>query len=353
MKRFLSLLLASTMTLSLAGCGSSSTSSASSSSATTEATTQATTASSTSSTSQPEKEYSTQFVLKALDSMKAQGFEDVVLDKVPQRIVCLSTSPVLALYEMGADMIMVPSTTVLNYPDDLGAEVIPALRADDFDLENIIAAEPELAFLPSTSFEEFAPILESAGIACYAVPFTHGDTDHYGLIKEETEVYTQAFVVDAASDAKAQAVMKRFEDLEAKMASAKSKFQDKVFLSAMVTGDNYFVQSETSTLGSVMKRLGFQNQYTSVMGESTGFLDLENVVDLDVDVMVFISSTDDPEISKQNAIDIMSNQQEVWDTVQALDDGRVIYLTTNYFVFGGIQVIDSIDSLIDLLLEVL
>ena len=45
------------------------------------------------------------FVMEYPEDMQALGFtEPLVLDSVPQRIVCLSTAPVLALYEMGAKL---------------------------------------------------------------------------------------------------------------------------------------------------------------------------------------------------------------------------------------------------------
>lgn len=356
MKKITSIILSLVVTATmLASCGdsSSSTTPTTNTTSTTSTTTEAPVATETPAPEVETKEYSTEFVLDYVDYMKAEGYETLVLDEIPERIVCLSTSPVLAMHEMGADLIMVPTTTVIDYPTDWNAEVIPALKADDFDLEKIIAADPGLVLVPATSFEEFNEIFKTAGIPCYAVPFAHGDLDQYGLIKEETVLYTNAFVVDEASQAKADAVMKRFEDLDAKIESAKSELQDKVFLSTMISAGNFSVLQETSTLGSVMKRLGLTNAYTPIMGESMGFLDLENVVDIELDLMIFISATTDPEVTKQTAIEAMAVQQEVWDTVSAVVDDHVLYLTTNYWVFGGIQVIDSVDSLIDLLLEAL
>ncbi|MFI3231170.1 MAG: ABC transporter substrate-binding protein, partial [bacterium] len=335
-KKIVNITLAGVMALSLVGCGGSSSNDTTTTQTTTEATTQTTTQTTTQAQASAEKEYSTEFVLKVIDHMREEGYEDIVLDEVPQNVVCLSTAPVLALYEMGANVIMAPSTTVIDYPADLGAEIITAITSDKFDLEYIIAAEPDLIFIPASGYAQYGELLESAGIPCHIVAGAYDDLDQYDIIKQETQVFTDAFIVDAETEKKAEAVMQRFVDLEKKIEEAKPLLKDKVYLSTMISGGtSFFVQQETSTLGSVMKRLELVNAYTPIMGESMAPVDLEHLVDIDLDVMIFVSATMDPEITKQTAIDAMANQQEVWDSISAITDGHVLYLTTNYWSFGG------------------
>lgn len=299
-----------------------------------------------------EETSSTLFVLEQLEHMKADGYKSIELDYVPERIVSLSTAPVLALYEMGADLIMVPQTTVVTYPNDLGAEVITAVTSNDFDLELIIDADPGLVLIPSSAYEEYGSLLESAGIPCYVTALSHGDLNAYELIKEETKVFTNAFAVDASTQAKADEVMLRIDQLDDKIGEAKLVLQGRTFLGAMVSGGtNFYVQQETSTLGSLLKMLGFENAYDSAMGANMTPLSLETVVGLDIDLMIFIAATMSMDESEEIAKTAMADQPEVWDSVSAVAEDNVLYLTTNYWIFGGLQVIDSVSSLIDLLLE--
>ncbi|MFI3210201.1 MAG: ABC transporter substrate-binding protein [Peptostreptococcaceae bacterium] len=295
-----------------------------------------------------------QFVLKHVPVLVEKGYEDIVLDSVPERIVCLSTAPVLALHEMGVDLLMVPQTTVLEYPEDLTAEVVTAITAESFDLESIIDADPELVLIPESAMETHGKVLQDAGIPCYVIATTYGLADPYGLIKEETKSFTDAFSKTPEQEQIATELMERFDALDAKMVDAKERFEGTVFLSTMVTNNmDFYAQQESSTLGSVMKALGFENAYNDSMGGSNSPVSLESLVDLQNDLMIFINSTQDPEVSKQSALDAMAVQSDVWNSTKAVQEDKVLYLTTNYWVFGGIQVIDSIDSLIDLLDEVL
>lgn len=292
------------------------------------------------------------FVLEQLEHMKAEGHKTIELEEVPVRIVSLSTAPVLALYEMGADLLMVPQTTVISYPSDLGAEVITAVTSDDFDLEKIIDAEPGLVLIPSSAYDQYGALLESAGIPCYVTALTHGEYNAYELIKEETKVFTNAFAVDEVSEAKAKEIMSSIDELDAKMADAKTQLEGKSFLAAMVSGGtNFYVQQETSTLGSILKMLGLENAYESSMGANMTPLSLETVVGLDTDLMIFIAATMSMDESKTIAETGMSAQPEVWESVRAVAEDNMLYLTTNYWIFGGLQVVDSVNSLIDLLLE--
>lgn len=57
------------------------------------------------------------FVLSYPESLQKQGFPDALcLEKRPKRVVTLTNSPVLALYELGVNQVGVPDTKILAWP---------------------------------------------------------------------------------------------------------------------------------------------------------------------------------------------------------------------------------------------
>lgn len=363
--KFLSLALATTMSLSLlVSCssddsGTTTPTNTDTSTSTADSSGEATTPESSATESTPsievdpirEYEYTDEFILEYPSFV--EGYETITLDSTPERVVCLTTAPVLALHEMGVNLVVVPSTTVINYPDALleTAEVVTAVTSEDFDIENIIAKNPDLVFIPSSAYEKYGEILESADIPCYVVSTAMLVSDHYEIIKGESDVFTRAFVKDDASADDAREILARFDDLDAKIADAKEVLTGKTYLSAMVNPNGFFVQQDSSTLPGILNKLGMVNCYEAKMGESMAPADLETIVGLENDLQIFIYTTNDMDVAKSSVLEVVANQQELWDSVQAVADDNVLYLTTDYWVFGGLQILDSVDSLIDMLLE--
>ena len=60
------------------------------------------------------------FVLEYPEDMQELGYTDpIVLDEVPERVVSLSAAPVLALYELGVNLVGIPNSMVVTWPEDL------------------------------------------------------------------------------------------------------------------------------------------------------------------------------------------------------------------------------------------
>ena len=91
-------------------------------------------------------------MLEYPQDMQELGFtEPLVLDEMPQRVVSLSTAPVLALYELGVNLVGVPTSSVVTWPSELqdNAQTVSfsAMSADDFDYESVVSLEPDLGIL--------------------------------------------------------------------------------------------------------------------------------------------------------------------------------------------------------------
>lgn len=92
------------------------------------------------------------FVLEYPEDMQELGYTDpIVLDEVPERVVSLSAAPVLALYELGVNLVGIPNSMVVTWPEDLqeSTETVSfsVMSPDDFDYESVVDLEPDLVLL--------------------------------------------------------------------------------------------------------------------------------------------------------------------------------------------------------------
>ena len=106
------------------------------------------------------------FVLEYPEDMQELGYTDpIVLDEVPERVVSLSAAPVLALYELGVNLVGIPNSMVVTWPEDLqeSTETVSfsVMSPDDFDYESVVDLEPDLVFLAYNGADTAGKTLES------------------------------------------------------------------------------------------------------------------------------------------------------------------------------------------------
>ena len=294
------------------------------------------------------------FVLKHTQNLVDKGFADITLDKMPESVVSMSTGPVLALHEMGVNLVAVPSTKTMEYPEDLKAEVLPPAMSDDFDLEKIITLQPDLVIVPETSMEQHGKVLQDAGLNVYAVSLKGAQGQSiYDFTKEQIALYVEAFGTNESAVAAGKAIMERFVALEAEMEEVAKKFEGKTFLGVTVVNDtDFYIQGPTSTIGSIMEMLGFTNLYTQEMG-STSTLNLESIVGIETDLMLFTTQMKTAEEAEAIVNSAIAANPPVWNTIPAIERGDTVNLTSSYIVTAGTKIIDSIYAVIGLLEETL
>lgn len=288
------------------------------------------------------------FVMTYPEDMQALGFtEPLVLEGVPQRIVCLSTAPVLALYEMGAKLVGIPSSRVVSWPEGLkeSTETVQfsAMSSSDFDYESIVALEADLVLVGSSS-TEVGEQIESLGIPVYYV--FAGHTVSYDNIKAQTEALVKAFSLDEASTAKGEEIMGRFTALEERLASVQPTYADKkamVLQSSDTT--NHYIQTERGTLASMAAMMGFGNVYENETS-SMAKLDFEQALDYNPELVLCVGSgtAQEHQALMEQAY---SENEAYWYSIDAIKNGDVIYLPVEFCSTAGIHVVDSINTLID------
>lgn len=119
------------------------------------------------------------FLLRQSDYMKSLGYEDVALDHVPERVACMTTYPFRTLYELGVNFVAVAETSTFEYPEEIKPLVMPAVMSSTFDLEGIVALEPDLVLLPDSAMATHGATLQELGIPVFAVTTKEPDQDVY------------------------------------------------------------------------------------------------------------------------------------------------------------------------------
>ena len=288
------------------------------------------------------------FVMTYPEDMQALGFtEPLVLEGVPQRIVCLSTAPVLALYEMGAKLVGIPSSRVVSWPEGLkeSTETVQfsAMSSSDFDYESIVALEADLVLVGSSS-TEVGEQIQALGIPVYYV--FAGHTVSYDNIKAQTEALVKAFSLDEASTAKGEEIMGRFTALEERLASVQPTYTDKkaMVLQSSDTA-NHYIQTERGTLASMAAMMGFGNVYENETS-SMAKLDMEQALDYNPDLVLCVGGGTAEE-HKALMEQAFSENEAYWNSINAIKNGNVIYLPVEFCSTAGIHVIDNINELVD------
>ena len=286
------------------------------------------------------------FVLEYPEDMQELGYTDpIVLDEVPERVVSLSAAPVLALYELGVNLVGIPNSMVVTWPEDLqeSTETVSfsVMSPDDFDYESVVDLEPDLVLLAYNGADTAGKTLESLGIPVYYIYAGH--TVPYESIVGQTNALIDAF------SAAGEKIRERFEALDQNMEAAKEAFDGKTVMVLQSSGDAHYIQTENGTLGSMAAMIGFENVYTNDQSSMVQ-LDYEQALDYDPDIVMCVGA-EDAEGHKELMEKAFAENPEYWNSIPAIAEGRVLYLPVSYVSTAGINVIDCINDLIGTVAE--
>lgn len=281
-------------------------------------------------------------------TLQALGYtEPVVLDKMPEKVVCMSTAPVLALYELGVNMIAIPTTSVVEWPEDLAAnaEQISTSMNSNFDIETVIAMEPDLVIMGYTSQETYGTVLESVNIPVYYVDAGH--TVSYESIKDQTQTLINAFAPESEAG---EALMQRFADLEVRLEETQKALEGKTVMVLQSAPPSHYIQTADGTLGTMARMIGLTNVYEND-ASSMVLIDYELALDYDPDVVLAVgmSATGEEHLELMKAD--FENNPEYWNAIPAIANGDIIGLPVTYCSTAGINIIDNINALADIVEE--
>ena len=252
---------------------------------------------------------------------------------------------------MGVNFVAVAETSTFEYPEEIKPLAMPAVTSSMFDLEGIVALEPDLVLLPDSSMATHGATVQELGIPVFAVTTKEPGQDVYTTVKNQTEAYIDAFAKDETALAAAEDIRARFTALDTRIAGARERYEGKTFFGATcVSGTDYYLQAQTSTVSSMMQLLGFTNIYAESMGDTNAPASLETFAGAESDLFVFTSQgTTTVAEAEAFCTECMAENQALWDTVPAVSRGDVIYLPSGYVITAGLNIVDNLGGLIDIL----
>ena len=280
------------------------------------------------------------------ENMQALGYtEPVILEKMPERVVSMSTSPVLALCNLGVKIIAAPASSVVTWPESMADAVLMQLAHNtNFDIETVVAMEPDLVILGYTSADTYGKVLSEAGIPVYYVDAGH--TVSYDSIKAQTVALFDAFGKDSEAG---KEMMRAFAELEDKLAAAKEKLADKTVMVLQSAPPAHYIQTVGGTLGSMAAMIGQSNVYESMAPMAQ--IDYETALDLHPDMVLAVGMSPTGEAHKALMEADFANNPEYWNSIEAIANGDILYLPVYFISSAGINVVDHINELADLVLE--
>lgn len=293
----------------------------------------------------------TQFTLSYPESMTAQGFEPLVLESEPTRIVCTATSSVTTLHKMGASIIAMPSSVATA---DIAEEnpditLIKSLMSDDFNIEDIVALNPDLVIISTSYKDSYGETLENLGINVYYQAAGHGVA--YETVKSEALCLIDAFSVDDESTAKGNALKESFEDIEKRCAELSETYSDKSVMVLQAGGVGYvYGQTSNGTLGSMMRMLGFNNVADTTAAASMFEIDYETALVGQPDLLVVVGAGD-ADATKAVMDEIIAANPDYWNAMTAVTDEQILCLGVEYIATYGIQYVDELAALTDIVAD--
>ena len=280
-------------------------------------------------------------------NMQQRGYtEPVVLEAMPQHVACLSSSPVLALYEMGVPMVAIPASSVVEWPEDLAAaaEQLQLSHNTNFDVETVIALEPDLVIMGYTSQETYGNVVSDAGIPVYYVDAGH--TVPYDSIKMQAEALVNAFGADSEAGA---AMLRRFDGLEARLEDVRAQLEGKTVMVLQSAPPTHYIQTSDGTLGSMAEMIGLTNVYENG-ASSMVQLDYETALSYGPDLVLCVGMSETGEGHQELMEADFANNPEYWNSIEAIANGDILYLPVRFVSSAGINVVDNISELADLVL---
>ena len=294
------------------------------------------------------EEENTAFSIAYPSYMQESEGEALTLDQRPEDIVVLSNSALQILIRCEQQPIAVTEpTSFVEYPDWVADLPVISTGKSTLDTETVISMEPDLVIMGVHLKEDYGAQLNEAGIPVYYT--SEGPSITYEEVKEEAIALTRSF----GTEEQAAQVEADFETVEKRAAEFQSVMEAKEMMILFGAPPSY-QQTSKGYLGSILNMLPFENlSDTLVDPESrTTPLDLEKLVELNPEVLFAISPTaPSADTLKQVYEEEFAKNPDIWNHLQAVQNDNLIWLSSEYVTSKGIHIINTMNTLMDMLEE--
>ena len=299
-------------------------------------------------TSSNSEESSKEFSIYYPSYMQEAEGEKLVLEQKPEKIIVLSNSAMQILVRCDEKPIAFrKAPDYINFPD--WVRQLPTIETgmNGLDLETVISMEPDLVIMGSHLKEDYNQQLKDANIPVYYT--SEGPAISYPEIKEEAIVLARSF----GSEDMVKEIEKEFETVEKRMEelNQSAKKQSAMILFGAPPSHQ---QTSMSYLGSILSMMPFENISDTLVDVNLRMapIDMEKLVEVNPEIIFAISPTSPTaEMIQQVYQEEFTNNPQIWNSLQAVQNDKVIYLSNEYVTSKGIHIINSINNLLDMLEE--
>ena len=277
--------------------------------------------------------------------LQEQFGETTQLDKVPERIVCLSNTALQVLARLDIHAVAVTTNATSGLPDWVYELPTISVGMKSLDVESIISYEPDLVILGSYQKEAYGQNFEDAGIDCFYT--SEGPSISYSQTKDETLCLAKSF----GGDEFEAELASEFEAVEQRCADFTATHETQTMMIFFHQPGTY-QQTSKGYLGSMLAMLPFENLTDSLVdGDSpTTTIDTEITLGLNPDIIFAISpSAPSAEVLQETFEATFDENRTLWNQLDAVANNNIVYLGGEYVTSKGLQSISSINKLVDLL----
>lgn len=277
--------------------------------------------------------------------LQEQFGETTQLDKVPERIVCLSNTALQVLARLDIHPVAITSNATSGLPDWVYELPTISVGMKSLDVESIISYEPDLVILGSYQKEAYGQNFEDAGIDCFYT--SEGPSISYSQTKDETLCLAKSF----GGDEFEAELASEFEAVEQRCADFTATHETQTMMIFFHQPGTY-QQTSKGYLGSMLAMLPFENLTDSLVdGDSpTTTIDTEITLGLNPDIIFAISpSAPSAEALQETFEAVFDENRTLWNQLDAVASDNIVYLGGEYVTSKGLQSISSINKLVDLL----
>lgn len=277
--------------------------------------------------------------------LQEQFGETTQLDKVPERIVCLSNTALQVLARLDIHPVAITSNATSGLPDWVYELPAISVGMKSLDVESIISYEPDLVILGSYQKEAYGQNFEDAGIDCFYT--SEGPSISYSQTKDETLCLAKSF----GGDEFEAELASEFEAVEQRCADFTATHETQSMMIFFHQPGTY-QQTSKGYLGSMLAMLPFENLTDSLVdGDSpTTTIDTEITLGLNPDIIFAISpSAPSAEVLQETFEATFDENRTLWNQLDAVANNNIVYLGGEYVTSKGLQSISSINKLVDLL----